>query len=251
MGIVQGLIGSLKAGVAYDSDAQAYFTAASITDGTQKDAWNTFVVSAKANGYYSKLLAAYPFLGGTASSHSYNAINPATFQITWSGSLSHNSNGVNQSVNGTGDTGFGNTSGWTSTSASFGCYLRTGITTDKIPIGDGNSTYIYGNSGTSVNFTLQAATLNATITSTRLLVVTDTGTLATAYRDGTSVGSSSTSHTPSIFNNLNLMSYGLSPFYYYAGTMSFAFIGLTMTGTDVTNFNTNMNTLQTALSRNV
>jgi len=118
MGIVQGLIGSLKAGVAYDSDAQAYFTAASITDGTQKDAWNTFVVSAKANGYYSKLLAAYPFLGGTASSHSYNAINPATFQITWSGSLSHNSNGVNQSVNGTGDTGFGNTSGWTSTSAS-------------------------------------------------------------------------------------------------------------------------------------
>ncbi len=54
---------------------------------------------------WDKFLAVYPIIGGDATAHSFNLIDPAEFQITWSGTLVHNSNGVT----GDGATGYGNT----------------------------------------------------------------------------------------------------------------------------------------------
>ena len=77
-----------------DADAEAYIKAANITDPTQQSAWDTFVESAKTNGYWSKFVALYPFIGGNATSHAVNAINPAQFGLTFVGSPSHTSLGV-------------------------------------------------------------------------------------------------------------------------------------------------------------
>lgn len=89
----------------YDPDAEAFFNAAGIVNGTQRDAINELVVDLKSENLWPKFSALYPFVGGTASSHSYNLINPSTFQITWNGTVTHNSNGIT----GDGSTGYGDT----------------------------------------------------------------------------------------------------------------------------------------------
>lgn len=131
-GLVRGYTpGLASGGISFDQNAADYLTAAGITDATQKAAYNTLVVTLKAYSIYSKLFALYPFLGGTAASHKWNAINPAdtdgAFRLTFTGGVTHASTGI--TFNGT--TGFADTkfnassSGFTTTSGSFGCYCRT------------------------------------------------------------------------------------------------------------------------------
>lgn len=114
------------ASVSYDADAQAFFTAAGITDDTQKTAINTLVVDLKAYSVWSKLYALYPFVGGSATPHSYNLVNPALYQITWGGTITHDSSGVQ----GNGTTGFGNTgfnpstNGFSTTAGGLAVYVR-------------------------------------------------------------------------------------------------------------------------------
>jgi hypothetical protein len=83
----------------YDADAQAFLTAAAITDVTIGGAINTLVLSIKAANVWGKIVAAYPFVGGTASTHKYNLKNPldtdAAFRMTFvGGNWVHNSSGV-------------------------------------------------------------------------------------------------------------------------------------------------------------
>lgn len=238
-------------GVSYDSDAQAYFTAANITDNNQKDAWNVFVLGCKTDGVWSKFFAIYPFMGGNASSHAVNAKTPGTFNVTWSGTITHDANGITgNGSNGTGNTGFNcstsSGSGWISTSASFGFYVRNGFNTAQIIGGDSATNYIYANSTTSVNFSLGAST-NITTTLTRLLMVSMTSTEFTAYRDTTTDTKATASITGT--NNFTILS-GLGG-YFTSANISFAFIASGLTPTEGANLNTRVNTLMTTLGRNV
>lgn len=81
----------------YDVDAQAFITAATITDVTQKNAINTLVVDLKSNSLWAKMRAIYPFVGGTATTHKWNLKDPrdldAAFRLTFLGGGTHNSGG--------------------------------------------------------------------------------------------------------------------------------------------------------------
>ena len=92
-----------------DADAQAFITAASITDNTQKSAINTLVTQLKTYGIWTKLKAVYPFVGGTASSHKFNLKDPrdldAAFRLIFSGGWTHSSNGAQPN----GTTGYADT----------------------------------------------------------------------------------------------------------------------------------------------
>ncbi len=81
-----------------DADAQAFITAASITDSTQQSAINTLVTQLKSYGIWTKMKAIYPFVGGTASSHKFNLKDPrdldAAYRLQFNGGWTHNSNGV-------------------------------------------------------------------------------------------------------------------------------------------------------------
>jgi hypothetical protein len=95
-------------GGGYDPDAEPYIDALGllgIVDSTLNDAWNSFVVDAKADGYWADLDVVYPFGGGTAAAHAINAKNPGTNDITWNGTVTHNTNGIT----GNGSTGYGST----------------------------------------------------------------------------------------------------------------------------------------------
>ena len=59
-----------------DPDAQAFITAASITDPTQQSAINQLVVDLKGYSIWTKMSAIYPMVGGTASSHKFNLKDP-------------------------------------------------------------------------------------------------------------------------------------------------------------------------------
>lgn len=95
--ISPGII-SRGAAVSYDSDADAFFTAAGITDDTQKSAVNQLVLDLKSYSIWSKMKAVYPLVGGAASSHKYNLKDPrdldAAFRISFGGSWTHSSNGA-------------------------------------------------------------------------------------------------------------------------------------------------------------
>lgn len=81
-----------------DTDAQAFITAAEITDTTIIASVNNLVIDLKNNNLWNKLIALYPFVGGTASSHKWNLKDPrdldAAFRLTFFGTPTHNANGV-------------------------------------------------------------------------------------------------------------------------------------------------------------
>lgn len=110
----------------FDTDAQSFITTAGITDETQKFALDTLVKDLKAADLWTKLIAIYPFVGGSSTSHSYNLKNTALYQITWNGTVTHNSLGIT----GNGSTGYGNTGVIPSThlsqnSCGIGVYLQS------------------------------------------------------------------------------------------------------------------------------
>jgi hypothetical protein len=80
-------------GVAYDADAQAFFTANFITDTTLKNVINTFFTTCKIDGTYSKLLQANLHFLGSASKNIVNLVNPSN-AIAYSSGWTFNSSGA-------------------------------------------------------------------------------------------------------------------------------------------------------------
>ena len=78
----------------YDADAQAFFTAAGISDSGQKSAVNTLVLALKSDGIWSRCSAIYPFVGGSSSSHAVNLKTPGTYDLTFYGGITHSSTGL-------------------------------------------------------------------------------------------------------------------------------------------------------------
>lgn len=81
-------------GGGYDPDAEAFFTAASITDTTQKSAVNQLVLDLKSYGVWTKCNAIYPIVGGNASSHAVNLKTPGTYNLTFATGMTHSSTGM-------------------------------------------------------------------------------------------------------------------------------------------------------------
>lgn len=80
-------------GVPLDPDAQAFLTAAGITDPTISGAVEDFVLGCKSNNLWTDIDVILPIVGGTASSHSV-CLRTATNKATWNGGITHDSTGV-------------------------------------------------------------------------------------------------------------------------------------------------------------
>jgi hypothetical protein len=100
---------SIMPKTSFDPDAQAFITAAVITDPTQQGAINTLVVDLKGYNIWTKFKAIYPIVGGTASQHKYNLKDPrdldAAFRLTYGTGVTHSSTGMVSN----GTTGYANT----------------------------------------------------------------------------------------------------------------------------------------------
>lgn len=112
IGIGSSFFSPPSGGGGLDPDAEAFLTAAGITDATITLAIDTLVKDLKNYGIWTKAYVIYPFVGGTASSHKYNLKDPrdldGAFRAVFSGGVTHNSAGVTgNAINGWYDTKFG------------------------------------------------------------------------------------------------------------------------------------------------
>jgi len=95
----------ITVGKSYDLNAAEFFNATQILTPIQKQAVNGLVVDLKNYNIWNSMKAIYPFVGGTSGSHKYNLKNTSTYTVTWSGTILHDSTGV-EFLGGYGDTGF-------------------------------------------------------------------------------------------------------------------------------------------------
>ena len=145
-----------KGSVPTDADAQLFITATGIT-GTNATATNQLVVDLKAANIWSKMKCVYPLVGGTATSHKFNLLNPvdsnAAYRLVFAGGVTHSSTGVL----------FGGVNGWADTflnmSTNFTAYdihLSANINSDWV--GTLEQGHIGAMTSTSVNNRLSAPT---------------------------------------------------------------------------------------------
>jgi len=253
-----------------DPDAQAFITAAAITDPTQQAAINTLVVDLKGYSIWTKMKALYPFVGGTATTHKFNLKNPldtnAAYRILWNGDVTHSSNGIlGGGVNGFGNTNLVPSVALTNNSLSLTVYSRTSSANARTEMGCSTTSFlpiiglnVRGVNGTvfdGYDFTahrLQVANSDGTgLYSGNIL----TSTNQKIYKNGIQVASNTIAQTQSQPT--------VQPIYILArndsGTASnysdknlaFASIGDGLTDTDATNLNTRVTTFQTSLNRNI
>ena len=161
-----GILARAASGGGVDPDAQAFITAAGITNPTQQGAINTLVVSLKGYGIWTKFKAIYPIVGGSSSSHAVNLKTPGTYNLTFATGWTHSSTGMTPNGATYANTGINVNSVMTLNSSSFGIYNRTdtaaGFKAHGVSVGSyfvlfdkwiGNMTYGYINDNGSTGVT--------------------------------------------------------------------------------------------------
>lgn len=256
-----GILARSGSGGGIDPDAQAFITAAAITDPTQQAAINQLVVDLKADGLWTKMKAIYPFVGGTATTHKWNLVNPldtnAAFRLVFNGGWTHSSNGA--LPNGT--NGWGNTYlisqgtlGLNSTHVSV--YSRTNVDRNAPSIGN-----VTGGASAEVSMWLRSggsAFLRVNNPTSSTTASTDSRGLFIGNRNSSTQINLSIRGTQTTFNqNSNsllttvMQLGGVNPNFFDTKELAFASIGDGLTAQNMTDLTTAVNTFQTALSRNV
>jgi len=258
----QGILARTASGGGVDPDAQAFITAASITDPTQQGAINQLVLDLKGYSIWTKFKAIYPICGGSASSHAVNLKTPGTYNLTFSTGWTHSSTGM--TPNGT--SAYANTSLVPSSVLSLNSthisgYIRTNLVSQAPMLSSENAAsydnglYIWPlqNQGYySVRINDNTSTFSTVTYDIRgFHLATRTASNVKKYRVNTTEifnsGVSSTAlNTSSIYigasrNNAN----------YFSNEIAFNSIGDGLTDTEAVNFRTAVNAYQVALSRNV
>jgi len=259
-----GILARSASGGGVDPDAQAFITAASITNPTQQSAINTLVVDLKGYNIWTKMKALYPFVGGTASTHKFNLKNPldtnAAFRIFWNGGVTHSSNGVQfGGLNGYGDTFYNLSTQSTTSNVSGGVYLRTNAINNGASFGVRISNLGLAfypkisdqNTYWAVNDSLLTGISNI-VSDTRGLFVLNKISLTEKriYRNGSQIATSTPSSNSA--QNANVWLGAANNFGSYdSREQAFAFLGDTLTNTEVANFYTAVQAFQTTLGRQV
>jgi hypothetical protein len=238
----------------YDADAQDFFTRAGITDATQKSAVNTLVLDLKAASIWTPMKAIYPFVGGTSSAHSHN-LKSSSYQITWSGTVTHDSNGITgNGTTGYGDTGLNASTQLTVNSSAIGIYSRT--------TGQDNGGEILSSDGTNTISAYARFTDDLTYFSN---AGTDFATAGNVDGRGFYVGSRDSSSQHRGFKNgatrgaTDTTSQGTVPnanftvldsVNFSARNLAFAFVSDGLSSTDVENLHAANRKFQSTLTRN-
>lgn len=253
-----------------DADAQAFITATGIS-GTNATATNQLVVDLKAANIWTKMKAVYPLVGGSATSHKFNLLNPvdsnAAYRLVFAGGVTHSSTGVLfGGVNGWADTFLNMSTNFTAydihlsanvnsdfvgtlaqghigamaTSTSVNRLGSTGATNESSYLG-GSSVGTYGVSKTVTSTTHKGFWCGSRLSTTSHNLIDPTGTI-------TANTTTVTSTQPNLTIGLGCRR-GATNDYYSGFGYSFFSAGLGLTTTELTAFKTAVNNFQTTLGR--
>jgi hypothetical protein len=250
-------------GPAYDPDAQAFITAAGITDATQKSAVNQLVLDLKSYSLWTlPNLVVYPMVGGSNSSTSYNLINPALFQISWVGGVVSSTDGVQfNGINSYGVTGFNPSIHGTQNSHHQSFYSRTNVSATEIEIGStdvASGSYV-GARFNGVSYYRLNGTTDISIANTNSQGFYITNRISSngvnGWKNGIKVitGLVNSSGNPNAVVFIGAWNNIPNPFFrYYSNKQSAgATIGPGLTDTQAANLRTAMQTFNTTLGRQV
>lgn len=271
---------SVSGGVTYDADALAFFTAASITDTTQKNAVNTLVLSLKSASIWTKMKAIYPVVGGVASSHAVNLKQPGTYNLSFATNWTHSSTGMTPNGATYANTNLTpSTAPLTLNNTHLSFYSRTTGNLGNIDIGQlwvngGAQAYgLYSSTGRNTDNNMVAA--NNSSDANRIIVAqtnasgffvnTRTNTSSFKYFQNNVLKGSNSNVNTSVYQGLGQNSILLSALNYFVDTnvpqnqiinysakqCSFASIGDGLTDAEVTSFYNAVQTYQTTLGRQV
>jgi hypothetical protein len=253
------------------ADAQAFITAAAITDPTQQSAINTLVLDLKGYNIWTKMKAVYPMVGGTSSTHKWNLKDArdldAAFRLVFSGGWTHSSTGATPNgTNGWADTFVKTGTDLALNSTHVSVYLRTDTAAaDKIAIANcfgaasfelslfvkhsGNGTSHRNNTNTPSNFSdtdSRGFYIGNRNSSTQQKIIKNT-TINTF-----NVNSIATTNTFTINISSALQASGSGGRAYYDNKeLAFSSIGDGLTDTEAANFYTAVQAFQTTLGRQV
>ena len=252
----------------YNNETNAFLYSSEITDNTQKTAVNTLVSDLKTAGIWTKMKAVYPFVGGTASTHKWNLINPqdtdAAFRLIFNGGWAHSATGA--TPNGT--NAFANTYLSTSiidlNSGSLSYYSRTNFLTGAINVDIGylrpspdsySDLQIEGHLDYQMRWNNSGGGVTSVITDSRGFFTgcRTSSTLLAQYRNGSllatgNFGSNVTANIPFYIGASN--NQGTAQ-YFANRECAFASLGEGLNATEAANFYTAVQNFNTTLARNI
>ena len=121
---------------------------------TQKTIISNRINGLKSDGVWTKALAYYGFIGGTAAAHAINWKNPSAYLISWTGTLTHDAYGVKgDATTGYGDTGIVPSTDLSNSSLHLAAYqtiTKTNLEAFEIGSSDDavtNGTYLQNHNG--------------------------------------------------------------------------------------------------------
>jgi hypothetical protein len=246
-------------GAANDADAQAFITAAGITDATQQSAVNQLVLDLKSANIWTKMKAIYPIVGGSASSHAVNLKTPGTYNLTFSTGWGHASTGMTP-TNAYANTFFNPLTQLTATSTHLSYYSRTATpvgSTIEIGVNNGGANYLHIR--TAANFVSGANTVILAFTSTASALGFWVGSKRSytdreVYKNGNSEATSLVNDS-SAYINANMYLGAANQIgtatNYSNKECAFASIGDGLTDTESSNLYTAVQNYQTTLGRQV
>lgn len=250
-----------------DPDALAFIIAAGITNPTQISAIDNLVIDLKFFNVWNKLTVAYPFVGGTATPHSYNLINPAANQLLFSGGWSHSSTGaLPNGTNAFANTGIGPLS-FPQNDLHFSYYSRTNTaTTGQRDIGAQQF-------GVFLSFSMMAIKdggelFASFVNSNGVAYPTSSNTNSQGFYVSQRISSSSVNgfkngiqaHTTNLSNSVSranrtfyigALHFNTSGFGFSSKEVAFSSIGTQLNATEQADYYTSVQTYQTALSRQI
>ena len=246
-------------GGGYTARTTAFATETGIVDATILNALNTLDQGLIDNSLDSKMIALYPFVGGTASTHKYNFFDPrdldVAFRLNFHGGWTHSATGIQ----GNGST-YANTFLIPSTSLSLNnthasIYSRTNNTRNTFDILDPEFKLLIGLNFSGTEYMrvnqLTYSTKAATNSLGLGLINREISTTEKLYRDGTLTLTSARNSTSLSSSTLRIGGQSGAGVLYTNREYAFASIGQGMTDAQVTTFYNLVQDFQTSLSRQV
>jgi hypothetical protein len=253
-------------GASTDPDAQAFITAAGITDATQKSAVNQLVLDLKGYSIWTKMKAIYPIVGGSASSHKWNLKDPrdldAAYRLNFATGWTHSINGM--TPNGTSayaDTFITPSTSLNQNNTHLSIYSRTDLNSGGASIGSNMGTPLFTNQLAIVS--KSANIFYSSINQASVSGISNTNGRGFYLAKRTSstgiVMQKNNTQTSVTISSSGLSNFKLSigatnaggSFYYDPNQLAFVSIGDGLTDTEATNFYTAVQNYNTTLGRQV
>lgn len=242
----------------------AFLAATGITDTTIINALNTMDLALIANSLDTKMKALYPFVGGTATTHKYNFMNPAdtdaAFRLTFAGGWAHSSTGaLPNGVNAEANTHFNALTNVSQNDHHTSVYQRQDVVGNRCFISAGNNTIapvsgkmqIFPFAGTMYYMGYGSGEYGVLgVGKGFYLVSRIVSTTSKLYKNGSAISTNADTSTVPVNANVLLARANTTP-YYSNNEIAFCSLGNGFSDTQEANLYTLVQNFQTALSRNI